>query len=134
MRIIPFILTLCFASSAFAADFKVNRDDKRDSYDLGGKAKVGVVMVESAFVGDPVISPVAITVSITCLRTGTSKQVASLSAFDYGSEGDRQRLSQFDESAQTLKVFYVSGVPDETGRVAFAMNHTESYLLSGVCD
>jgi len=43
-------------------------------------------------------------------------------------------LSQFDESAQTLKVFYVSGVPDESGRVAFAMNHTESYLLSGVCD
>jgi hypothetical protein len=134
MRIIPFILTLCFASSSLAADFKVNRDDKMDSYGLGGKAKVGVVMVESTFVGDPVISPVSITVSVTCSKTGISKQVASLSAFDYGSEGDRKKLSEFDDSTQMLRVFYVSGVADKAGRAVFAMNHMETYTLSGVCD
>jgi hypothetical protein len=134
MRRLLFALSFCFATIGYADPFQVNLQDKKESYQLGVETKLGTVHVASSFVGDPLVSPVTITVSISCSRTGRTRVVAKLDAFDYGSSRDRTKLSQFDPAKQILTVFYVSGVVDESGRVQFEKDRTHSYQLSSACN
>lgn len=89
---------------------KVNRKDARKVYSLAeGSVLSGTVTVRSVFIGEPVGTPVQISVKFACaagFRTSDAANVESWLVYDYGHSKRPSELATFDPVTRQITVYY----------------------------
>ena len=90
---------------SYASPEAVNEKDKKDSYSIiDSSQNVGKILVQSKFVGDPILESTKISVQVRCsenYKLNPKKKFQSIQVYDYGKNGI---LSKWDDKN---KVYYL---------------------------
>lgn len=130
-----FILCMLFAVQvSYASPEAVNEKDKKDSYSIiDSSQNVGKILVQSKFVGDPILESTKISVQVRCsenYKLNPKKKFQSIQVYDYGKNGI---LSKWDDKNKTLTVYYRTGVVNTNGEPVIDKSMTWTLPLADAC-
>jgi hypothetical protein len=115
MKLFTFLAltTFCIVSAA-SAEEEVNLQDKTEKHIiLNGNKKIGSIVVQSKFIGEPILQSTQLSVVVSCeVGYTVSKQAKknTLETYDYGANG---KLSDWNSKTKQLSVFHRTGVIED---------------------
>lgn len=112
-------------------------DKKIDTYTLRQDNKiVGKVAVKAIYRGEPILSPLKISVETTCVK-GFQKKNNDVDihwkTLRYGSASKPEVLSTFDSASAQLKIYFTDGKLDDEESVVAGEDQVKEISLKDVC-